>query len=1716
MRLKKRIAALLMAGAMVCSTLPVSAWAVEYADTGGLCEHHPQHTAECGYTEGIPGMPCNHEHTDECYTEVKSCVHEHTEDCYPAESVSENTATPSEPEETEPTECTHECGEESGCITKTLDCKHEHDEACGYVPATEGTPCTFVCEICNAQDSGQPEDKPAENECVCTEPCTEDNINEDCPVCGAEDADLTVCKGEPAQEEGTQQHFTITGFEELPEAVREQSVTTGTAPEALDLPETLAASGYVGTQDNSEAEAITIEGVTWTAQPDYDLATPSEYNFTPELPDGYVLAESLELPVIMVTVLAADNALVPLAEVEEQFENVTPGATYWFDLSGAGIPGTVNGSLPDGSFHWVPFTYAGTVNAYKLEIAQATTEEYAKENTYDHSLFIADYAVTHTVSWDDLNGKNMIFGTDYQSGGVGYTLRAPSMGSSYTGSGDSRRGAPQNNEWDAILDKNSGYIKNWSGMSSWGQDTYLNDASGRVLRGYYSARSWIWSRSSRRSADLGFRPVLEILDPDTLGSDGLNVVAVDLNGGKIGAIEGTANIVVKSGAGFTAPSNDGLTRPDGNTDTYFAWLGSDGNTYTPGKNVPAGVTKLTAQWEKPPVEEQFDTITPGATYWFDLSGENIPGTVNTGNSDGAVSVPDTTLTWVPFTYAGTVNAYKLESAQAATEEYAKENAYDHSLFIADYAVTHTVSWDDLNAADKNMIFGKNYQSGGVDYTLRAPSMGSSYTDSGDSRRGAPQNNEWDAILDKNSGYIKNWSGMSSWGQDTYLNDASGRVLRGYYSARSWIWSRSSRRSADLGFRPVLEILDPDTLGSDGLNVVAVDLNGGKIGTTEGTVNIVVKSGAGFTAPSGEGLAAPGGKVFAGWIDDSGTVYETGDSVPSSVKKLAAQWVVPESTPEITINYTNETLTGFVDGASYTLNGESVSPGADGTLAIDSSWFGKSLSIVKKGDGSATSDSAPQTLSIPARPAAPAGLTAHKTSSGTANDGKITGLDSAKIYQYSTDGTNWTDVPTGSTEIVDLSAGTYQVRFAAVENTSFASAAAIVIVEKSTTPIEPKYVRYMVEHYIDNGNGYTLKETDYPAGEIGETVMATPKTYEGYTYNAEKSTASGELKAIKGKDDILTLKLYYDLTVFTVTVEINGNGSASATPVSATMGTEIKLTAAPDAGYHFEQWEVVSGNIKIENNSFAMPAENVTVKAIFDRNSSGGGSSGGGSSSGSDSTIIDRPDKDNPTTPTTAETKTVKADSKGSIVITKSMVSDAISAAQADARKNGNTANGIAVSVPVQIDKDLFGVQITLKADALDKLVSSGVKRFTIDADRMADFGFPLDTLKELNRQTTGDLILKIKTTAVSSQEAKTAIGSRPAYDITLWYVKDGKETQITSLNGKAVSVAIPYTPAKGESTGNLYAVCVDGSGKVQWLTKSSYNADQKAVIFEAQHFSVYGVGYKNPVPNFTDINGHWAKEHILFTVSRGLFSGTSETTFSPNTTLTRGMFVTALGRLAGINPADYQTGTFTDVKADAYYAPYVNWAASKGIVSGTTSTTFAPDSSITREQMAVILKNYADRMGYPIPKTLEAVTFADNGKISSWAKDAVQTMQMAGVLSGKTGNRFDPKGNATRAEAATVLHRFVEVIIDPQTANGWTQNDSGEWSYYKDGELVKGWLSDDQKWYWLDKTTGKMFSGGWKQIDGKWYYFYADGSMAVSTKVDGCEVGADGARITGA
>lgn len=319
-----------------------------------------------------------------------------------------------------------------------------------------------------------------------------------------------------------------------------------------------------------------------------------------------------------------DIALTVEKQADEQF-TLTPGGRYYFDLSSMNIPGTANSTLDggtqtDGTLHYVPFTYVGTVDAYSLDSAADTDT-----TSYEHSLFIVNYNVTHFVSWDALDKQGLIFGKTYSSGSIDYTMRAPSAGTAYNGHyGES--GIPANNEWDTILkksgqdseDNTTGYIKNWWPMASWGQDTWSNDTWSRTLRGYTSAHFCYGHPATGSIEDLGFRPVLEVMNPGTLGPDGLKVVTLDLGGGKLGNSSEDIQIIVKNGSKFTAPASDGLTRPDGNNGSYFKWLGSDGNLYAPGEIVPEVVTTLTAQW----TVHQY-TIT------YDLAGGTAEGNPNT-------------------------------------------------------------------------------------------------------------------------------------------------------------------------------------------------------------------------------------------------------------------------------------------------------------------------------------------------------------------------------------------------------------------------------------------------------------------------------------------------------------------------------------------------------------------------------------------------------------------------------------------------------------------------------------------------------------------------------------------------------------------------------------------------------------------------------------------------------------------------------------------------------------------------------------------------------------------------------------------------------------------------------------------------------------------------------------------------------------------------------
>ena len=521
----------------------------------------------------------------------------------------------------------------------------------------------------------------------------------------------------------------------------------------------------------------------------------------------------------------------------------------------------------------------------------------------------------------------------------------------------------------------------------------------------------------------------------------------------------------------------------------------------------------------------------------------------------------------------------------------------------------------------------------------------------------------------------------------------------------------------------------------------------------------------------------------------------------------------------------------------------------------------------------------------------------------------------------------------------------------------------------------------------------------------------------------------------------------------------------------------------------------------------------TCTVTVETDSGGGGNSGGTSSSGGGTSrnyIITAPEPPKPDNPVLAVIELPVSVTEGKPA-TGAADDGRTSAALAEAGRDAKAkTNGIAVQYDAKSSMTYDGFSIVIQRATLDRLVAAKVKYVTLNTG-IVDMTFDLAALQEIQKQATGDITLTAARETGLAGDALAAVGFRPAYRLSVGYTgADGKAATVQSFGAGRAAVGLAYKPAAAEQTGSLYLVfSADGKG-AEWLYQSSYDKNSGNVIGSVGHFSVYGVGYQT-APAFTDTVNHWAKADIDFVVSRGLFSGTSETTFSPDSTITRGMFVTALGRLAGIDPAAYPSSRFTDVPATAYYAPFVEWAASKDIVNGTGESSFSPDAAITREQMALIMRQYADKLGYALPVAREAVTFTDENQITGSMKDAVQAIQQAGIMSGKGNNRFGPKDAATRAEAAVVLRRFVEVVIDRDTAGGWGQNDAGRWLYYLDGKPVTGWKQIEGKWYCFD-AAGLMEYGGWKQIGGKWYYFYPDGSMAADTTVDGYEIGPDGAR----
>ena len=836
----------------------------------------------------------------------------------------------------------------------------------------------------------------------------------------------------------------------------------------------------------------------------------------------------------------ADVTLTVESQPDEQF-TLAPGGRYYFDLSAMNIPGTVNSNLPDSTLHYVPFTYVGTVNAYKLTSEMATTEEYAQKNKYPHSLFIADYAVTNDVSWDTLNTADLIFGKNYAGGGVGYTLRAPSVGSDCTGLDDSQRGVPQSNEWDRILNKDSSYIKNWNGIYSWGQDTTRYNSSLRAVRGYDSGRRWNDDDATDSLPLVGFRPVLEVLNPDTLGSDGLKVVTLDLGGGTLGGSSEDIQIIVKSSESFAAPASDGMTRPDGNTGSYFMWLGSNGKLYAPGASVPADVTKLTAQFA---LSEQF-SLTPGGRYYFDLSAMDIPGTANS-------NLPDSTLHYVPFTYVGTVDAYSLKN-----EADKDTTPYEHSLFIADYNVKCSLQRETL--AEMNLIYGQTYTASNVNYTLRAPSVGDHHRNEGEGSGLAPIDNEWDTIYQKSADYIKNWYKMRSFGQDIGTGNVEGWYLSrgGHFAAQVTFWARPTLPERDTGFRPVLEVLNPDTLGSDGLKVVTLDLGGGKLGNSSEDIQIIVKNGSTFTAPASDGLTRPDGNTdsYFMWLDGNGNSYEPGGSVPADVTELTAQWTAP--TYAVTLNTNGGTInSGNVTGYTY---------GVGATLPTDVTRTGYTFKGWYDNENLTGSP---------------------VTAIGGAETGNKEYWAKWEINQYTiTFDTN------GGSEIAPITQdyGTEITVPADPTRKGYTfkgwdkEISETMPAENITVKAQWETNQYTITFDTNGGNEIAPITQDYGT-KI--TAPADP-TRKGYTFKGWDKEIPETMPA-----ENITVKAQWEINQYTIAFDTNGGNEIA--PITQDYGTKITAPADPTRkGYTFKGWD--------KEIPETMPAENITVKAQWEIN-----------------------------------------------------------------------------------------------------------------------------------------------------------------------------------------------------------------------------------------------------------------------------------------------------------------------------------------------------------------------------------------------------------------------------------------------------------------------------------------------------------------------------------
>ena len=431
----------------------------------------------------------------------------------------------------------------------------------------------------------------------------------------------------------------------------------------------------------------------------------------------------------------------------------------------------------------------------------------------------------------------------------------------------------------------------------------------------------------------------------------------------------------------------------------------------------------------------------------------------------------------------------------------------------------------------------------------------------------------------------------------------------------------------------------------------------------------------------------------------------------------------------------------------------------------------------------------------------------------------------------------------------------------------------------------------------------------------------------------------EIKAL-WKNSVITPSTY------TVTVSNDGNGTASASHAKAAAGTEITLTATPQIGYHFKEWQVMSGGMTIKDNKFIMPDTNVEIKAIFE--------------------------EDAPPAPT-------------EFIVTFD-------------------GNGGTPSVGSMTTTDR-------KLTSLPSASRSGSYSF---------YGWY--TEKSGGTKITTDTVFHANATVYAHWTYTGGGGGGYNPPVTYYTLRfeTGGGSDIPSVQG-TYNTYIDLTK---------YVPTWRGHAFIGWYSERSLTNKVSGVCL-TKDVTVYA-GWRmdeNPgtdVNPFTDISEKdWFYGDVMFVYENGLMLGTSKTLFSPHGTAMRGMMATILWRMEG-SPVPKGKNSFTDVEAGKWYADAITWTAENGIFLGYGNNKVGPNDSITREQLAAIFFRYADYKGCDMTAKGELDKFRDAGKVSDYARAAMQWAVGSGLIQGKPDGVLDPQGTATRAEIAAMLHRFLE------------------------------------------------------------------------------------------